>query len=57
MQAIYYVLVSSEIIRFCRDNLASYKKPHYVEFVASLPKNPGGKIDKKELKRQYGKGQ
>jgi len=46
-----------EIIAFCKENLASYKKPRFVEFVPALPKNPGGKIDKKELKRQYGKGQ
>ena len=46
-----------EIITFCKENLASYKKPRSVEFVPSLPKNPGGKIEKKELKRQYGKGQ
>jgi acyl-CoA synthetase (AMP-forming)/AMP-acid ligase II len=46
-----------EIISFCKENLASYKKPRLVEFISSLPKNPGGKIDKKELKRLYGKGQ
>jgi acyl-CoA synthetase (AMP-forming)/AMP-acid ligase II len=46
-----------EIIRFCKEHLASYKKPRFVEFVESLPKNPGGKIDKKELKRFYGRGQ
>ena len=46
-----------EIIRFCKEHLASYKKPRSVEFVESLPKNPGGKIDKKELKRLYGRGQ
>ncbi|MBI5967853.1 MAG: AMP-binding protein [Deltaproteobacteria bacterium] len=46
-----------EIIAFCKENLASYKKPRFVEFVPALPKNPGGKIDKRELKRQYGKGQ
>jgi long-chain acyl-CoA synthetase len=45
-----------EIVSYCKENMASYKKPRFVEFVASLPKNPGGKIDKKELKRQYGKG-
>ncbi len=44
-----------EIIAFCKENLASYKKPRFVEFVSSLPKNPGGKIDKKELKRLYGR--
>lgn len=43
-----------EIITFCKENLASYKKPRYVQFINSLPKNPGGKIDKKEVKRLYG---
>ena len=43
-----------EIIAFCKANMASYKKPRYVEFIDSLPKNPGGKIDKKEVKRRYG---
>jgi acyl-CoA synthetase (AMP-forming)/AMP-acid ligase II len=42
-----------EIISFCKENLASYKKPRFVEFIPSLPKNPGGKIDKKELKRLH----
>ena len=44
-----------ELIAFCKENLASYKKPRFVEFVPSLPKNPGGKIDKKELKRLHEK--
>ncbi|MGC8809378.1 MAG: long-chain-fatty-acid--CoA ligase [bacterium] len=47
-------LTAEEVIQFCKDNLASYKKPRFVQFVPSLPKNPGGKIDKKELKRIYG---
>jgi long-chain acyl-CoA synthetase len=44
-----------EIIAFCKEHLASYKKPRSVELVAFLPKNPGGKIDKKGLKGQYAK--
>jgi acyl-CoA synthetase (AMP-forming)/AMP-acid ligase II len=44
-----------ELIAFCKENLASYKKPRFIEFVPSLPKNPGGKIEKKELKRLFGK--
>jgi len=47
-------LTPEEVIQFCKENLASYKKPRFVQFVPSLPKNPGGKIDKKELKRLYG---
>jgi len=47
-------LTPEEVIQFCKENLASYKKPRFVEFVPTLPKNPAGKIDKKELKRLYG---
>jgi len=35
----------------CRDVLSPFKVPRYVEFVASLPKTPTGKIDKNCLKR------
>ncbi len=41
-----------EIIRFCKERLASYKKPRSVEFVADLPRNPSGKILKKELRKK-----
>lgn len=47
-------IAEEEVIQFCKENLASYKKPRFVQFVSSLPKNPGGKIDKKELRRLYG---
>lgn len=42
-----------EVIDFCRDNLASYKKPRHVEFVSELPVNSIGKIDKKSLRQRY----
>ena len=42
-----------EIIDFCKANLARYKAPRSVEFVESLPKNPQGKILKKELRAGY----
>jgi len=41
---------ADEIIEFCKDHIASYKKPKFVEFVADLPKNPTGKILKRELR-------
>lgn len=50
-------LSPEEVIAYCKENLASYKKPRFVNFVPSLPKNPGGKIDKKELRRLYGAGE
>lgn len=45
-----------EIIEFCKDNLASYKKPRSVEFVPYLPHIGAGKIAKKELKEKYWMG-
>jgi long-chain acyl-CoA synthetase len=42
-----------EIIGFCKERLASYKAPKSVEFVESLPKNPQGKILKKEIRTKY----
>ena len=46
-----------EIINFCKQNLASYKKPKSVDFIDELPKNPYGKILKKDLKERYWRGQ
>ncbi|MEJ2723192.1 MAG: long-chain-fatty-acid--CoA ligase [Deltaproteobacteria bacterium] len=43
----------SEIIGFCKEHLASYKAPKSVEFVETLPKNPQGKILKKEIRATY----
>ena len=42
-----------EIIAFCKEHIASYKAPKSVEFVDSLPKNPQGKILKKEIRARY----
>jgi acyl-CoA synthetase (AMP-forming)/AMP-acid ligase II len=42
-----------ELINYCKQRLASYKKPKSVDFVDSLPKNHGGKILKKELRKKY----
>ncbi len=41
-----------DIIAFCKENLASYKAPKSIEFLESLPKNPQGKILKKEIRAQ-----
>jgi acyl-CoA synthetase (AMP-forming)/AMP-acid ligase II len=45
-----------EIIAFCKKNLASYKAPKSVEFAESLPKNPQGKILKREMRERYWAG-
>jgi long-chain acyl-CoA synthetase len=42
-----------ELTDFCRDRLASYKKPRSVEFAEDLPKNAYGKVLKKDVKARY----
>jgi len=42
-----------EIIEFCKRHLARFKAPKSVEFVEFLPKNPQGKILKRELREKY----
>ncbi len=44
-----------EIIDFCKARIAKYKSPRTVEFVTTLPKNPQGKILKRELREKYWK--
>jgi acyl-CoA synthetase (AMP-forming)/AMP-acid ligase II len=41
------------IIDFCKEKLARYKSPKSVNFVETLPKNPQGKILKRELRKLY----
>jgi len=44
-----------ELIAFCKQNLASYKKPKTVEFMDSLPKSATGKILKRVVRDEYWK--
>jgi acyl-CoA synthetase (AMP-forming)/AMP-acid ligase II len=39
----------AELIAWCRENMANYKVPRYVEFVESLPLNASNKVLKYEL--------
>jgi long-chain acyl-CoA synthetase len=41
---------AEQIIEHCRKNLAAYKIPHGITFVAELPKSPIGKILRRELR-------
>ena len=45
-----------DLIEFCREHIASYKKPKSVDFVDELPKNNNGKIVKIDLRAKYWKG-
>ena len=44
-----------EIIEFCRDKLARFKCPRYVQIIDAIPHNPAGKIVKPEIRKLYGK--
>ena len=44
-----------EIIRFCKEHLASYKAPKSVDFLDALPRTGSGKITKKILREPYWK--
>jgi acyl-CoA synthetase (AMP-forming)/AMP-acid ligase II len=44
---------AEEIITFCRDRLAHYKCPTSVDFADVLPRNPSGKVLKRELREPY----
>jgi len=43
-------LAELDIKRHCAERLASYKVPSIVEFRDALPRNPGGKVLKRELR-------
>jgi len=43
-------------IAFCKESIASYKKPRSVDFVDELPKNNYGKILKRALRAGYWEG-
>jgi acyl-CoA synthetase (AMP-forming)/AMP-acid ligase II len=48
-------VTAEELIALCKKHTAGYKVPKTVEFVDSLPKNPAGKILKRELREKYWK--
>jgi long-chain acyl-CoA synthetase len=39
-----------EIIHFCRERMAAYKYPRFVEIVDEIPKNAAGKVLRRELR-------
>lgn len=42
-----------EVIDFCKSRMAGFKVPKRVIFTDALPKNPSGKLLKRELRRRY----
>ena len=49
-------VTESEILTFARERLAGFKTPKSVGWVDALPRNPSGKILKKDLREPYWKG-
>jgi fatty-acyl-CoA synthase len=45
---------AAEIDAFCREHLASYKRPRDVVIVEALPRNPSGKVLKTALRASHG---
>ncbi|MGH7857152.1 MAG: class I adenylate-forming enzyme family protein [Candidatus Binatia bacterium] len=42
-----------EIVAHCRESLAGYKIPRRIELLGELPRNPTGKVLKKELRQRF----
>jgi acyl-CoA synthetase (AMP-forming)/AMP-acid ligase II len=47
---------AEELIAFARARIAGYKLPRSIDFVEALPRNPSGKILKRELRKRYWAG-
>ena len=46
-------ITAEEVQAHAREKLAGYKRPKYVVLADALPKNPSGKILKRELRQQH----
>jgi long-chain acyl-CoA synthetase len=45
-------VTAHDLIRWCRDRLAPYEVPQYIEFRDMLPKSKVGKLLRRELRSQ-----
>lgn len=43
----------AELVEWCRERLASFKKPDHLAFVDELPRNPLGKVLRRELRDRF----
>lgn len=46
-------LTEDGVMRHCRDHLAGFKTPKQIFFVDALPKNPSGKLLKRDLRQRF----
>jgi acyl-coenzyme A synthetase/AMP-(fatty) acid ligase len=42
--------LAEELIGYCREQMAAYKRPRWIEFVGELPKTATGKIQRFKLR-------
>jgi acyl-CoA synthetase (AMP-forming)/AMP-acid ligase II len=49
-------VTGDELIEWCRERIARYKCPTSVDFLEALPRNPSGKILKRELREPFWAG-
>jgi fatty-acyl-CoA synthase len=47
---------ATDIINFTRERIAGFKTPKTVEFIPALPRNPSGKILRRQLREPYWAG-
>ena len=47
---------AEELIAFCTERIADYKRPRSVDFVAEIPRNPTGKLLKATIRAPYWEG-
>ena len=50
------VVTPAMLIAFARERIAGYKVPRSVDFIDILPRNPTGKLLKRELRKPYWQG-
>ncbi len=45
--------LAEDILAFCEDKLAKFKRPRTIDFIAELPRDPNGKLYKRKLRDPY----
>jgi len=49
-------LNEQELIDFTKDKLGGFERPRSIDFVGELPRNPSGKVLKRQLREPYWAG-
>ncbi|MFJ8744011.1 acyl-CoA synthetase [Embleya sp. NPDC127516] len=48
--------LAAELLAFCTEQLATYKRPRTIDFVDAMPRDPNGKLQKRRLRDPYWEG-